>query len=87
MKAALADLPATIKARCKALGIKQAELSRRSGLTEAAISRYLSGDRQPTLEAGAALARALDMSVDQLLGGITSTDGVTQAPRMASKST
>lgn len=43
------------------------ELSALSGVTTAAISRYLNGLRQPTVENLILLADALDVSVDYLL--------------------
>lgn len=46
----------------------QSELARRTHLTEAAISRYIHGDREPKAIAVAAIARALQVSADNLLG-------------------
>lgn len=46
----------------------QKELARRAGVTEAAVSRYLTGERAPQAATVAALARALDCSTDDLLG-------------------
>jgi len=45
----------------------QAELSRRSGVSKSSLSRYLGGDDIPASKLGA-IARALNMSVDELLG-------------------
>ena len=45
----------------------QAELSRRSGVSKSSLSRYLGGDDMPASKLGA-IAHALDMSVDELLG-------------------
>lgn len=49
-------------------GITQRELSERSGVTEAAISRYCAGHRVPTVENAARLSDALGCSLDQLMG-------------------
>ena len=43
-------------------GISQRELSRRSGITEAAISGYINGTREPGLAAVIRIARALSVS-------------------------
>ena len=51
--------------QCKVNG---AELSALSGVTAATISRYLNGLRTPTVENIILLAKALDVSVDYLLG-------------------
>lgn len=49
-------------------GMSQSELARRTNLTEAAISRYVSGDREPKAIAIAAMAKALQVSADDILG-------------------
>lgn len=48
--------------------VNGSELSALSGVTAAAISRYLNGLRTPTVENIILLADALDVSVDYLLG-------------------
>lgn len=45
-------------------GISQTELSKRTGIDQAAISRYLSGKRAPTLYNLDKIAKALGCSVD-----------------------
>lgn len=45
----------------------QAELCRRSGVTKSSLSRYLAGDDIPASKL-AAIADALNMSVDELMG-------------------
>lgn len=57
-----------IKALMEERGMNQKELASRSGLTEASVSKYLSGARKPQLEAIIALAKALDTDADYLLG-------------------
>lgn len=56
-----------IKEIRSARGITQAELAERIGTTVATISRYESGQREPTLTIAAKLAAALDCSVDDLV--------------------
>lgn len=63
------SLGARINSALRFRGITQRELSRRVGLTEAAISRYVSGDRTPNAVHLAQIASALDVQYDQLLNG------------------
>lgn len=48
--------------------ISQKEFAAMTGLTEAAISRYCSGAREPRSITLATMANALGVSVDELLG-------------------
>ena len=48
--------------------LTQRELAGMSGVTEAAMSRYLRGERQPRAEAVANMATALGVTSDYLLG-------------------
>jgi len=57
-----------IKELMKEQSMTQKELARRSGLTEASVSKYLSGARKPQLEAIIALAKTLNTDADYLLG-------------------
>lgn len=57
-----------LSACMQAKGLNGAELSALSGVTAATISRYLNNLRQPNIENIVALADALDVSVDYLLG-------------------
>lgn len=52
----------------KQSNVNGAELSALSGVTTAAISRYLNGLRTPTVRSIILLAKALGVSVDYLLG-------------------
>lgn len=52
----------------KERGYNQKELAERTGLTEAAVSKYLSGYRTPHLEILVVLAKALGVTTDYLLG-------------------
>lgn len=49
-------------------GIQQKELAERVGLTEATMSRYISGERDPKPEMLANIATALHTTSDHLLG-------------------
>lgn len=46
----------------------QKQLAELAGLTEATVSRYISGDREPKAETLADIATALHTSTDYLLG-------------------
>ena len=49
-------------------GMLQKELATLIGVTESALSRYLSGDREPDLETLSNMATALHTTTDYLLG-------------------
>ena len=57
-----------LKALMKDRGLTQRELALKTGLTEASVSKYLSGLRVPHMDALVVLARALDTETDYLLG-------------------
>ena len=67
------ELGARISEALKTQGITQKELALRIGVTEAVISRYISGDREPKPEVLANMATALHVTSDYLLG--TEQDG------------
>ena len=52
----------------KALGMTQAELSKRSGLTPAAISQIEKGQREPSLKSILAIMKVLPVSFERLVG-------------------
>lgn len=64
-------LAQAVHARRAELGLTQAELADRSGLTQAKISRVEGSDTVPTLPLLAKLARALDASLNIALDGDT----------------
>lgn len=68
-----------VKARRKTLGMNQGDLAAAAALTQAAVSRYESGENHPTAEALCDLARALQTSTDWLLG-LTNNVSSTIAP-------
>lgn len=49
-------------------GMSQSELANISGITKSSLSRYLSGKFEPKYSAVTALARALNVTVDYLMG-------------------
>ena len=62
------DLGLRIAESLQKKGMTQKELSERIGVTEAVISRYISGDREPKPEMLANIAPALHTTSDFLLG-------------------
>jgi transcriptional regulator with XRE-family HTH domain len=65
------ELPEIIRQRRTELGLSQADLAARVSVDKRQIRRYEAGDAQPTLAAAAAIAKALDMSIDELAGQST----------------
>lgn len=61
------DLGLRIAETLRKCGISQKELAARIGVTEAVISRYVSGDREPKPEVLANIATALNTTSDYLL--------------------
>ena len=49
-------------------GMSQRELAKRAGVTEAAVSRYVKGTREPRAITVAALAKGLGVTVNDLVG-------------------
>ena len=66
-----------IKSRRQALNLSQSELSKQLSCTQAALSQYENGNREPSLNDLANIARCLKTSTDYLLGltAIASTEG------------
>lgn len=56
-----------IRRRLRALEIDQRELSRRSGITEVSLSRYLKCHRKPTYDIVVRLAQALECKPGYLI--------------------
>lgn len=48
--------------------LNQKELARLAGITEASMSKYLSGERTPRIDIIVNLANALEVTVDELIG-------------------
>lgn len=57
-----------LKKKMQEKGLSQRKLSLMTGITEAAISKYVSGARTPHIEIVGKLAKALDTTSDYLLG-------------------
>ena len=62
------SIGARINYMIQAIGITQKELASRAGITEAAISRYISGERVPRALALAGIAKALGTTMEELMG-------------------
>lgn len=62
------ELGLRITETLKKRGMTQRELARRIGVTEAVMSRYVSGDREPKPDVLANIATALQTTSDFLLG-------------------
>lgn len=62
----------------------QRELASSTGLTEAAVSRYISGAREPRAVTVAKIAKALDVTPQELLGTVTN-DEVDGAVRLIAR--
>lgn len=52
----------------KALGMSQAELAKRSGLTTAAISQIVNGQREPSLSSIKAILKVIPVSFEKIWG-------------------
>jgi transcriptional regulator with XRE-family HTH domain len=62
------------------------QLAEASGLTEAAISRYITGSRTPKTISLSAIAKALDVTSDELLGNTKdSSNDVDKAIRLVAR--
>lgn len=62
------ELGVKIQRQLTEQGISRKEFAAMTGLTEAAISRYCTGAREPKSVTLAVIANALGVSVDELLG-------------------
>lgn len=64
-------------------GLSQAELGRRAGMSRAVINNLLRGTRNPSLLTALTVARALNVSLDELAAGnlldMTDTDNVVKS--------
>lgn len=65
----MTDIMYQIMQDCRLRGIQQNELAKRSGLTEASISRYFSDERTPSLRNAEKMAKALGLEL-RLVKGI-----------------
>ena len=58
-----------IKLLMKSKGYTQKKLAQRSGCTEASICKYVRGERTPTLKTAKRIAKALGVTIDDLIKG------------------
>lgn len=61
-------MPEVMRERRAALALSQADLAAAVGLDKRQIRRYETGEAQPTLPVAKALAKALEISIDELAG-------------------
>jgi len=62
------DFGGRLASALRSRGMTQKELAESTGLTQAAVSRYISGAREPRAITVASIARALDITPQELLG-------------------
>ncbi len=80
------ELGEKIQELLDARNMSRKELAEASGLTEAAISRYITGARAPKSISLSAIAKALDVTSDELLGNVSDTkDEVDDAIRLVAR--
>lgn len=68
------DVAEVIRRRRQELGLSQADLAVRAGTDARAIRRYEAGEIQPSLTAAKAIANALEISLDVLVGGAPTSE-------------
>ncbi|MCL2526243.1 MAG: helix-turn-helix domain-containing protein [Coriobacteriia bacterium] len=64
-------------------GMTQKELSQATGLTEAAVSRYVNNEREPRIVPLTAIAKVLEVTTSELLGEMVETPDFEVASRLA----
>lgn len=75
-----------IQALLEARHMTRKQLAEASGLTEAAISRYISGTRSPKSISLSAIAKALGVTSDELLGNTSdSSNEIDDAIRLVAR--
>lgn len=74
-----------LKAAIDAKNLSQADLAKRIGIVQSAISQVLNTDRLPRVEILAKLADELDVGIDDLLGRRTDSkcDAAYRSPKVA----
>ncbi|GAA3612698.1 helix-turn-helix domain-containing protein [Microlunatus ginsengisoli] len=65
------DFSDVIRGRRTALGLSQAQLAERAGVSLRQLARYEAGEQQPVLAAAVTLADALGISLTQLAGQVS----------------
>lgn len=79
------ELGARISELLQKQGVSQKELAKRIGVTEAAMSRYISGTREPKPDVIANIATALHTTSDYLLGIENTAFNYRQVRRMIAR--
>ena len=72
----MSDLIDSIVENCRLQSVTQRELAKKSGLTEASISRYFSGERSPNIKNAEKMASALGLRIVMIKVGIIESDCV-----------
>ena len=65
------DFSEVLRSRRAALGLSQAQLAQRAGVSPRQLARYEAGEQQPVLSAAVTLAEALGISLTQLAGQVS----------------
>ena len=65
------DFSEVLRSRRIALGLSQAQLAQRAGVSPRQLARYEAGEQQPVLSAAVLLAEALGISLTQLAGQVS----------------
>lgn len=78
-------LPSRLKARARELGLSDADVARRAGLTERRYGHYVTGTRRPDYETLLRLCNVLDTSPNEVLGyeATQTSDGTTRLKEQA----
>ncbi|KDE46316.1 XRE family transcriptional regulator [Geobacillus sp. CAMR12739] len=79
------SFPQRLRMLRKAKGLTQEELGRKVNVTKVSISGYESGNRTPDMDTLKALADALDVSIDYLLGRDNTQPTDTKLPELTEK--
>ncbi|ADI25302.1 XRE family transcriptional regulator [Geobacillus subterraneus] len=79
------SFPQRLRMLRKAKGLTQEELGRKVNVTKVSISGYESGNRTPDMDTLKALADALDVSIDYLLGRDNTQPTDTKLPALTEK--
>ena len=74
---------ARLAARARELGLSNAEVARRAGLSERRFGNYATDTREPDLQTLTSLARVLAISTDELLGMTVLTEMTERAKLLA----
>ena len=73
----------TLKDICKKKGITQKELGAATGITQSAISMYISGRKRPTYNTARKMANVLGITVEDLFACLPNVDGKIEEPQKA----